>query len=424
MTTGYNVSTQTSLNGNFKKIQLPEWENLIKPDDHGLKDHPFETREKIGLEFSQMVYVTQPNGVTFAPSDAPAELNAPVAAQSKELKWDSYQIALRERISYGAADRMASSKQSYLSLLGDLPKLLRLSHVDFAETLFWYGNYTNGIGVIATGGVSGNVLTMDVDYWAPRIWVGREGVWLDFYRTGTLVKSVQLVSYHLTNKTLTVDNAVGLQAGDVVHFRGSYGVVKKGVIAICTETTDQFNVNPTTYNLLKSIESNVGGKRIRFLPMMLALAEGRAKGLSGDVKLYGSEFTWPDIVDEVDAARADPQRAKREGLGGATIERGADNLRLITPTGTVEYQCTSFMMRSLMVGEVQDDMQIKRMGGSDIHYVSEQPGGADSESCYFLHAPNHLAYEMRTHSDNTPYTPRAGTLILFRGIKNSVDGGL
>lgn len=419
----YSVNTHNNLNGNFKKIQLPQWENLIKPDDHGLKDHPFESREKIGLVFSQMVYVTQPNGVTFAGTDTPAELNPPVAALSKELQWDSFQIAMRERVSYAAADRMASKEQSYLSLLGDLPKLLRLSHVDFAETLFWYGAYANGIGVVDTGGISGNVLTISVDTWAPRVWVGREGVWLDAYRSGVFVKSVQVTTYALTAHTLTVDNATGLAAGDVLHFKGSVGIVKKGVVAICTETTDQFGQNPTTYSLLKSIEVDCQTKRIRFLKLMLGIAEGRAKGLSGNVKLYGSEFTWPDIVDEVDAARADPQRAKREGLGGATIERGADNLKLITPTGTVEYQCTSFMMRSLIVGEVQDSM-LKRYGGSDIHFVSEQPQGGDGESAYWLHAPNHLAYEMRTHCDNAAYTPRAGTLVLFKNIRNSVDGGL
>lgn len=417
----YSVSTQTSLSGNFKRKHLPDWENLIKDDSHGLKDYGFKSKERIGLNFSQMVYVTQPNGVTFASTDAAAELNAPIAAQSRELTFDSYQIALRERISYTAADRMASNEQSYLSLMGDLPMLLRLSHVDFAETLFWWGDHADGIGKIATGGITGNVLTIDDDHWAPRIWVGRENLWLDVYRGTSYVKSVQVASYNLDNQTLTVDNASGLAADDLLFFKGAYGVVKPGVFAIAEETTDQFGQNPTTYNLLKATERDLGGaSKMRFMDLTMGCAQSRAKGLSGKVKAYMSEFTWPDIVDEVDAARTDPQRGG-QATRGAQIERGADSMKLITPTGTVEAQVTSFMKKGKAIGICQDNM-LGRYGSKDIHYVSEQPQGG-GDSVYFLHAPNHLAYEMRTHSDNTAYTPRAGSLVLWKGIKNSVDGG-
>ncbi len=421
---GFNIHTKSNLDGSFKQRHLPKLEKLVGEDQHLTRDIPFEEGIKAGALFRQPVYLTRPHGITFAPSDSAPTLNAPIAAQTKELSFDSYQMIMRERISYDAADRMASDEAAYVSATGDLPTWLRTSHLHYVEMMLWYGQSANGIGVV--GSLSTNTCTITAATWAPQIWVGSENMRLDVYRSGVFQKTVSVTSYSLefatTNVggTVTVDSAVGIAASDVFHPAGAYGNTYRGIDDIITETSDQFGQSPTTFSLLKGTERALGNTTLTFAKLQYGLAMARAKGLSKKAKLYVSEFTFPDLVDQVDAARSDPQRAGKD-MRGSTIERGADNIKVYSPSGSFEIQVSSYCMKGSAYGLIQDGSW-SRYGTSDVTFAI--PGSTAKDSAdFYLHLAEIAGYELRSWANFANYTPRAGSNVKFSGIKNAIDGG-
>jgi hypothetical protein len=417
----YSIHTKSSLDGSFKQVHLPKCEKLVGEDQHLVRDIPFESAQKVGAQFRKPVYLTRPHGITFASADSAPTLNAPIAAQTKELTFDAYQMIMRERVSYDAADRMASDEASYLSATGELPQWLRMSHMHYVEMMLWYGQSADGIGTVATGGISGNVLTIDKDQYAPQIWVGSEGMRLDVYTGSTFVKTVSVTSYNLdfssgSGGTVTVDSAVGISAADALHPAGSYSNTFRGIDDIITESTSQFGQSPTTYNLLKGNTQSASSGTLKFKTLLFGLAKARAKGLSKKAKLYVSEFTFPDLVDEVEAARTDSQRA--DGLRGTEIKRGADNMTVLSPSGSFEIQVSSYCKKSMAFGLIQDGSW-KRYGTSDVTFKVPGPGGDE----FWMHLENVAGYELRSWANFACFTPRAGSNVKFTSIVNGIDGG-
>ncbi len=326
-------------------------------------------------------------------------------------------MIMRERISYDAADRMAGSEAAYVSKTGELPMWLRLAHTHYAELMMWYGQHSDGIGTVGSIGAS-NVLTITTAQWAPQIWVGSENMRLDVYTGSTYVKTVNVVSYDLDSMTVTVDSTAGITAADALHPAGSYGNSYRGIHDIITETSSQFGQSPTTYNLLKGVSRSASGGTLKFANVLQGLAQAKAKGLSKKGKLYVSEFTFPDLVQEVDAARTDSQRSVAGP--GTSIERGADNIKIYSPTGTIEIQVSSYCKKGFSFGLIQDGSW-SRYGTSDITFKVPSPDGKDN---FFMHVAEYAAYELRSWSNFANYTPRAGSNIVFPSIVNGIDGGV
>lgn len=423
----YNIQTVSSLNGSFKQRHLPKLQKLVNEDQVLTREIPFEEGIKEGALFRQPVYLTRPHGITFSASDSAPTLVAPVAAQTKELSFDAYQMIMRERISYDAADRMAGNEAAYITSTGDLPTWLRLSHMHYVEMMLWYGQSTNGIGVVSS--VSTNTITITAASWAPQIWVGSENMRLDVYNSTTFVKTVSVTSYNLdfavaAGGTVTVDNAIGITGAYVLHPAGSYGNTYRGIDDIITESTSQFGQSPTTYNLLKGIDHDCGSATLKFKTLLHGLAKAKAKGLSKRALLLLSEFSFPDLVDEVEAARTDAQRSgkghgKDSPFRGTEIERGADSMTVHSPSGTLEIQVSSYCMKGYAYGMIKDGSW-KRYGTSDVTFT--MPGGKNNEE-FYMHLPDVAGYELRTWSNFANYTPRAGSNVRFKNIVNGIDNG-
>jgi len=410
----YNAATVSSLNGSFKQRHLPKLEKLVGEDTHLIRDIPFQEGIKEGALFRQPVYLTRPHGITWATSDSAPTLVSPIAAQTKELSFDAYQMIMRERVSYDAADRMASSDAAYISATGDLPMWLRLAHLHYVELALWYGGHANGIGTVAS--ISGNTLTITTAEWAPQAWVGSENMRLDVYTTTTFNKTAQVVSYELDQMQVTVDSASGVSVGDVLFPAGQYGNTLKGIHAVLTETSSQFGQSPTTFNLLKGVSQSCSGGTLKFETMLRGLAKAKAKGLSKKAKLYCSEFSFPDIVNEVEGARTDSQRNGK--ADGTSIERGADNMKIFSPTGSFEIQTSSYCKKGYAFGLIQDGSW-SRYGTSDVTF--KVPGSKGDE--FYMHLQDVAGYELRSWSNFANYTPRAGSNVVFTSIVNGIDGG-
>jgi hypothetical protein len=408
----YNAATLSSLTGFFKQRHLPTLEKLVPEDFFAMNDWAFRPDVKLGRQFRKPVHLTYPHGVTFSASDSVPTLNAPIAAEVKEMTFDAYQMIMRERISYDAGDRAAGSGAAYENEIGFLMEALRMSHTHKRECLLWYGQHANGLGTVAS--ISSNDLTLTTAEWAPDIWAGSENLRLDVYTGTTYTKTVSVSSVDLDLMKVTVDNALGISAADALHFAGSYGNTSKGFHAISTESSTQFGV-AVTYNLLKGVTQSAGGGRLKLEHLLQAGAKARVKGLRGAVKAYVSDFGFADLDLEVDQARTDPQR----GGSARRIERGAENMTVFGANAKIEIQVCGFVKKGLAFLALNDGSW-GRYGTSDVTF---RYPGTDKEQ-YFIHLQDAAGYEFRSWSNDSLFSPRPGASAVINSIVNSIDGGL
>lgn len=417
--TAYSAATLSSLNGFFKQRHLAQLEKLVPEDFYAMQDWKFREDVKLGRQFRKPVHLTYPHGATFAASDSVPTLNAPIGAEVKEMTFDAYQMIMRERISYDAGDRASSSEAAYENEVGFLMEALRLSHTHKRECLLWYGQHADGLGTVAS--VAANVLTMTTAQWAPDIWAGSENLRLDVYNSTTYVKTVIVSSVDLDSMTITVDSGVGVAGTYSLHFAGSYGNTSRGFHAIVTEANSQFGVS-VTYNLLKGVSVSAGGGTLKLKHLLQAGAKARVKGLRGKVKAYVNDFSFVDLVQEVDDARTDPQRAKSSGMSqgdASRIQRGADNMTIIGGNCKMEIQVCGFIKKGFAF-LCLDDGSWGRYGTSD---VSFRYPGTDKDK-FFIHLQDSAGYEFRSWSNDSLFSPRTGASAVITSIVNSIDGGV
>lgn len=410
--TAYSAATLTSLNGFFKQRHLEKLEKLVPEDFFAMNDWEFRQDVKLGRQFRKPVHLTYPHGVTFASSDSVPNLAAPIGAEVKEMTFDAYQMIMRERISYDAGDRASSTAAAYENEVGFLMEALRLSHTHKRECLLWYGQHANGLGTVAA--VSGNLITTTTAEWAPDIWAGSENLRLDVYNSTTYVKTVIVASVDLDLMQLTVDSGAGVVAAYALHFAGSYGNTSRGFHAIVTETNTQFGV-PVTYNLLKGVTVPAGNGTLKLKHILQAGAKARVKGLRGSVKCYVNDFSFVDLVQEVEDARTDP---RRKG-DSSRIQQGADNMTIVGGNCKIEIQVCGFIKKGLAF-LCLDDGSWGRYGTSDVTF---RYPGTDKDK-FFIHLQEAAGYEFRSWSNDSLFSPRTGAAAVVTGILNSIDGGV
>lgn len=405
------AATLTSLNGFFKQRHLETLEKLVPDEFFAIRDWDFKPSVKLGRQFRKPVYLTYPHGATYSASDSVPDLNAPITAEVKEMTFDAYQMIMRERISYDAGDRASSSEAAYENEVGFLMEALRMSHTHKRECLLWYGQHANGLGTVAS--ISTNALTITTGEWAPDIWAGSENMRLDVYNATTYVKTVSVTSVDIDNMIVTVDSAISVAAGYALHFAGAYGNTSKGFHSIVTEASSQFGVS-VTYNLLKGVTQTANNQTLKLTPLLQAGAKARVKGMRGKVKAYVNDFTFVDLVNQVEDARTDPQRSGsvRE------IQRGADSITIVGANCKMTIQVTGFVKKSLAF-LCLDDGSWGRYGTSDITY--KYPG-TDKEK-FFIHLQEAAGFEFRSWSNDSLFSPRTGASAVVTNILNSIDGG-
>lgn len=408
----YSAGTLSSMNGFHKDRRAEKLEKLVPKDFHLVHDIPFKKGKKLGRNYLQPVFMTYPHGVTFSASDAMPALNAAVAAETKEASIGSYQVIARERISYDAADRAASDEEAYENETQFLMEALRLSHLSKLEAVMFYGGHANGLGTIATSGVSGNVCTITTAEWAGGIWAGAENMRIDAYNSTTYVKTVSVTSVDLDSLTVTVSNATGLTDGYAFFYEGSYGNTMTGIHQIITNSSSLFGINASTYNLWKGVTQTASSTTLKLLPLMQAGAKARIKGMRGSVKAYVNAFSFVDLVDEIEAARTDGNGQVK----GAKYERGGDSMKIHSANGSMEIVVSDFVKRGLAFGLIQDDSW-QRIGSSDLTF--RYPGTKSEET--FIHLQEHSGYEFRSWSNFSAFCSKPGANFVINNIVNSAS---
>jgi hypothetical protein len=405
MSANNNLST---LNGLFKEVYADKLENLIPDGVKLLKAIKFVAKDKQnGSLYHQPVVLGLEHGVTFSSGGDAFTLNAAIAGQIKDAQVQGTQLVLRSILSYTAAARSVGGgvrafEDATKFLVGNM--LRSMARKLEAEIL--YGQM--GYGVIDTGGVSGNVMTIKASEWAPGLWVGAENMPLDLYTAGdTLRGSCVVVSVDMDARTVTVDSMPGgAAATDVVYHGGAHGNEFAGIHKILTNTGSLFNISAATYTLWKGNQYDAAGA-LSFTKINSAIARAVEKGLDSNVVCFVNPRTWANLLSDQAALRRFDSSYK-----SSEMENGAESIRFFAQCGLVEINPSIFVKEGYAYILPMDELA--RIGSTDITF--KRPGQGEE---FFRDLESAAGYELRAFCDQAVFSSAPGKMVLIKGIVNS-----
>lgn len=401
----------STLNGMFKEVYADKIKDLIPDGVKLLNLINFAPKDKQpGNLYHQPVTLTLEHGVTFASSDDDAfNLAAPVASTMKDAQVKGNPLVLRGILGYTAASRaQQGGKQAFMDATKYLISNMLRSVARKLEAEMFYGQM--GYGKIATGGVSGNVITIAAAEWAPGIWVGGENMPIevrdstDATSRGTAV----IKSVDLDTKKLTLDSLPpGTVDGDVLWHRGAHGNEFAGIHKILTNTGSIFNIDAGTFNLFKGNEFSASSGALSFTKVQKAIAQALAKGLEGKLLCFVNPGAWANLMSDQAALRKYDSSYKKD-----VSETGSEMIKFHSQNGEIQIESSIYVKEGFSYLLSMDDYE--RIGSQDVSF--KIPGQGEQ---YFQNRPDSAAYELRIFTDQALFCRAPGRSVIIKDIVNS-----
>lgn len=144
-------NTVSSLDALFKDTYAKEIPNLM-PDVAVLsKEIPFKEAEKVGRKFRMPVVLSREQGVTYNTDGSAFAIVTPIAMAMDEAEVQGCEMLLASRMSYGAAQKAASSKTAFKQGTQHLVENM-LESISFRlEASLLHGGKSIATGASATG---------------------------------------------------------------------------------------------------------------------------------------------------------------------------------------------------------------------------------------------------------------------------------
>lgn len=407
-----STNTKTSLDTMFKYTVAQDVNNLVPAHAIIQKLVPqLSEAEKTGRKFLWPVALTLENGVTYG-DDTAFSYNDDVAAVYEEIEIDSTPVVLKSRVALSAANRMVSSKRSFITAMSLRSGNMKESLTKRAEIECLYGK--TGIGVIsAVSDSSGtNLLTLTDASFAPGIFGGLEGSLLEARNSGgtkintnaDLVISIVDVANKQITVTGNATDTAALSAAHLLYFKGAYSNSMNGIDKQLTNSGSLFGISAATYDLWKANTVAVSGNLT-----MSKVLEGVAKcvgkgGLAEEAVLLCSSRTFEKLNSDLAALREydssyDPKKA----------ENGVEGIRYRAQSGIVEIVAHPFVKE----GEafLLPKGAMKRIGATEITF-----GFGDGE--YFEKLEGSAGYQLLAQYDWCILIDKPARCCKFTGITN------
>jgi hypothetical protein len=418
-------NTKTTLDTMFKYAVADQVNNLVPSNVVLLKMLPtIQEAEKIGRNYLEPVALSFENGVTYGDGSA-FDLNAAVPGVYEEIEVNSSPVVLRSQVSQSAANRMASNKKTFITWATLQAGNMKKSIAKRAEIEMWYGQ--SGLGTVSavTNNTTGTeVITFTAASWAPGIWSGMEGAYVEVrdgatgkagHTSNTLVISV----VDFANKAITVvGNATELAtfygtgtagANCTVYFRGAYSNSMAGIDKQLTNATTLFGINAAAYALWKPNAYACGSAAFSVTKALKAVSLGVGKGgLDSDVKAFVSSVTYENLNSDMAALRALDQSYSK-----SKAENGSENIVYHCQAGKIEIVPCVYVKE----GEafILPPSGLKRIGAQDITFGTN--GLGDKE--FFLPLASQAGYELRCQYDFSILHNAPAQCVKVTGIVNS-----
>jgi hypothetical protein len=257
------ASNLTTLDGLFKIVWHKDIVNAL-PDNAILQKRiDLSAAQKLGDEYRTPISLSHEGGITYLGETGDiADLNDAVAGQMQHAAVKGSEMNLRGLLTYKAlaaslgGDQKAFKKATAVKVF-DMNASIRHR----IEASILYGQ--SGVGTVSTvtdlGSNEAEIVITDAE-WAPGMWIGTEGHYIDSF-TGTTKNNTGTLKIHkvdLSNKKLTVTYsgtiASDCTAGDLLFFKGAAvdgGTFKEmaGLKKIISNTGSLFGINAGSYSM-------------------------------------------------------------------------------------------------------------------------------------------------------------------------------
>lgn len=415
----------------FSKKPLPD---LIPDQTKIQKAIPFSKGEQMGLKFVETVRLAYPSGFTHAKGDGTAgafTLKDSIAGTQKRAEVSGSQILLRDQLSYEDAAKCKGGEKAFMKGTKFFFEGLQRAMRRRLETQMWYGS--SGIGEADSSANSDStttVVTFTAASWAPGIWVGNEGMQVQFYDSPTgsnLVSSgddsvftVESVNVEERKVTFT-GTATGITALDSdlgsanqhAFYNGAKGNEMTGIHGILSNTGELYGISAATYSLWKSASYALpAAGPLSFKGVKKAIGRAVSKGLDEDIDLYMNPKTWDDVLDDIVAMR----RTDREDTGKAVI--GAEEIVFHSQNGKCRLIPTMYVKEGHAMGicGTGETGFWKRLGAADVTFNA--PGFGDD---MFIHLQTKAGVESRAYTHQTVFCDAPAKQLIITNIVNSTD---
>lgn len=309
------IATTSTADGWTKDV----FGNVLKavPDNIRLLDYlPFESKNKLGQQLSEVVWLTGENGFTYNTGASQGfTLNESVVAEADELTLSGGEIVLRSQTAYKLLfSAVNAGKAAFGSYYKQKIANMRAAHMKRLEINAMHGGRSIGQLASISGTGTTRALVINADYWAPWIWNGAEGATLDAYTTTTKNNTGAITVTSVDYSTRTVNVSAASEANDLtpletattskeLYFEGSYGAEATGLIGAVSNSGTLYGISGSTYGLWAGNTVAVGSVNLTWDKIQDGIEAACGKGLDEDVILFVSLPTWSTLNSDIGALR-------------------------------------------------------------------------------------------------------------------------
>ena len=422
-------NTLTSLNTQFKYIQ--DKAQSLLPQNSVLMTLIPEITEatKEGRKYLVPVQLSHENGITYGDGTVFA-LNSASAAAYDEIEIDSQPVILLTQISESVANRMANSKQSFITEATLRARVMYESLARYLEISMLYGKSTTGWGTALSTSAATAVQTVviDVAQWSGGIWGGAVGSVLEAYQnnSGTITKITDTTNTTCTvtkvvasTRTVTMTCASATLAGNIdsakaapytVFFvpKGAYENDMVGLDFQIVGGASYFGIDPTIYPLWQGQTLACGSASLTMAKVLsgaaLAVSVG---GLNDDAVVMVSAKTYQNLNSDQAALRMyDSSYSSKEA------DNGAEGIVYAGPNGKLTVMVNNIVKE----GEafLTPPKYLSRVGAKELSF--QRPGKTDE---FFQEIPGYAGYSLRAGAEFAVLLSRPAMSVKFTGIVNS-----
>lgn len=421
-------NTLTSLNTQFKYIQ-DKSQTLLPENSCLMKLIPEITEAtKEGRKYLVPVQLSHENGVTYGDGSVFA-LNSASAAAYDEIEVDAAPIILLTQISESVANRMANSKQTFLTEATLRARVMYDSLARYLEISMLYGKSTTGWGTASSTSASTATQTVVITQaqWSAGIWGGAVGAVLEAFQdnSGTITQITDTTNVNCTvtkvvaaTRTITMTCQSAQLAANIDTAKASYTVffAPKG-----SNTNDMvglerqivggatyFGIDPTTYPLWQGQTYACGSASLTMAKVLsgaaLAVSVG---GLNTDAVLLVSAATYQNLNSDQAALRMyDSSYSSKEA------DTGAEGICYAGPNGKITVMVNNIVKE----GEAYllPPKYLSRVGAKELSF--QRPGKTDE---FFQEIPGYAGYSLRAGAEFAVLLSRPAMACKFTAIVNS-----
>lgn len=409
-----STNTFATFAANYKEVYGDMLESAV-PEGHHLRlDIPFSEADMLGDKYVQSVALTHEHGFTHNVDGSAFALNAAVSAVYKEAQIQGAETLLRSKWSYKAISAAKRGKAAFMNATDAKVRAMFESCNKRIEVLGFYGESTSGLGAvdsITSVGAGTETITLTEASFADGIWGGAEGCKFDVYASNYSTKrtnnavivctAVAPETFQITVTGNTTDLAAIAQ-NDVLVYEQSKAKMSAGIDRIATNTGVLFNIDGAAFGLWKGNSFPVGGQ-LTFAKLTSGLARATGKGLSGDVLVYVSNKTWPNLM-------TDQAALVRHGGSEQTFKNGASGVKFASMNGNIEVKSSIYVKPGDAFAIPKN--RFKRIGSTDL--TPRLPLSGELVDLI----SDVAGAETQLYSDQAVFTDRPGHCVKFTGIVN------